>query len=72
MSQTADEILRVCEALPPEKQTEVIDFARFLLSRQDDARWEELLSDPKPRPRLDAFVRESANEPDAPLDETRL
>ena len=60
------QIIRVCEALPPEKQTEVADFARFLLSRQDDARWEELLDYPGPRPKLEAFLRESAAEPAEP------
>ena len=30
MSTATEEIIRVCEALPPEKQTEVADFARFL------------------------------------------
>ncbi len=38
MSTATEEIIHVCEALPPEKQSEVIDFARFLLARQDDER----------------------------------
>ena len=53
---------RVCEALPPEKRNEVADFARFLLTRQDDERWEQLLAYPGPRPKLEAFLRESAKE----------
>jgi hypothetical protein len=72
MITATDEIIRVCEALPPEKQTEVADFARFLLSRQDDARWEELLDYPGPRPKLEAFLRESAAEPAEPLGPQRL
>ena len=71
-SSTTDEIIRVCEALPLEKQSEVIDFARFLLAQQDDERWERLLSQRESRPRLDAFLRASSAEADEPLDEKRL
>ena len=46
MSTATEEIIRVCEALPLEKQTEVADFARFLLTQQDDERWEQLLAYP--------------------------
>ena len=72
MSTATEEIIHVCEALPPEKQSEVIDFARFLLARQDDERWEQTLAERQPRPRLDAFLRESATEADEPLDPQRL
>ncbi|MEI6784065.1 MAG: hypothetical protein WCQ21_24495 [Verrucomicrobiota bacterium] len=72
MSSATEEIIRVCEALPPEKQTEVADFARFLLARRDDERWEQLLTSPGPRPKLEAFLRESAAEPDEPFDPQRL
>jgi len=72
MSTATEEIIQVCEALPPDKQSEVIDFARFLLARQDDERWEQLLAAPQTRPRLDAFLRESAAEGDEPLDPRRL
>jgi len=72
MSIAIEEIIRVCQALPPEKQTEIVDFARFLLAQQDDERWEQLLSYPGPRPKLEAVLRESATEPDEPLDPQRL
>lgn len=72
MSDETAELLRICEALPTEKRQEVADFARFLLARSDDATWEKLLDDPKARPRLEAFVRESAAEDDEPLDPSRL
>jgi len=72
MSTATEEIIRVCEALPPEKQTEVADFARFLLAQQDDDRWEQLLAYAAPRPKLEAFLRESATELDEPLDPQRL
>jgi hypothetical protein len=72
MSAATEEIIRVCETLPPDKQIEAADFARFLLARQDDERWEQLVAYPGQRPKLDAFLRESAAEPDEPLDPQRL
>ncbi len=72
MSTETKEIIDICEALPPEKQSAVAEFARFLLSREDDERWEKLLAYPKRRPKLDAFARESASELDEPMDLNRL
>ena len=72
MSSTTAEIIQVCEALPPDKQVELADFARFLLARQDDDAWEERLAASEPRPRLDAFLRAAAAGGDEPLDESRL
>ncbi|HSU56112.1 MAG TPA: hypothetical protein VLT36_18790 [Candidatus Dormibacteraeota bacterium] len=72
MSSATEEIVRVCEALPAEKQTEVADFARFLLARYDDEAWERIISNPKPKPRLEAFLRDSAAEKDSALDLDRL
>lgn len=69
---SATEIAELCDALPPDKREEVADFARFLLARQQDERWEAVIADPKPRPRLDAFLRESATEADEALDLKRL
>ena len=62
MSIATQEIISVCEALPQEKQREVADFARFLLAQQGDEPWEELLAAKDWRPKLDAFLRESAAE----------
>ncbi len=72
MSDTTAEIIQVCEALPPDKQAELVDFARFLLAKQDDEAWEQRLAESKPRPRLDTFLRDSATEGDEPLDPNRL
>ena len=69
---SASEIAELCDSLPPEKREEVADFARFLLARQADGRWEEILADATPRPRLDAFLRESATEADEAFDLNRL
>jgi hypothetical protein len=68
----AEEIIEVCKVLPDDKQAELVDFARFLLARQDDEAWERRLADPKLRPRLEDFLRESAAEGDEPLDPSRL
>jgi hypothetical protein len=62
MSATTEEIIKVCESLPPEKQSEVADFARFLLAQQGDEAWEQLINAPKRRPRLDAFMDASLRE----------
>jgi len=64
MSKGTEEIIQVCEALPPEKRAEVADFARFLLAREDEDAWERILAEQKPRPRLETFLRESASEGD--------
>lgn len=72
MTLVTQEIVAVCEALPDEKRSEVIDFARFLLSQQDDASWEELIADTKLRPRLEQFLKDSAQEADEPLQVNRL
>ena len=69
---SALEIAELCESLPPDKREEVADFARFLLARQHDARWESILAEPKTRPRLDAYVRDTASEADEALDPRRL
>jgi hypothetical protein len=55
-----------------DKQTELADFARFLLARQDDEAWERRLASPQARPRLEAFLHDSAAEGDEPLDPNRL
>jgi hypothetical protein len=72
MSTETQELIRICEALPENKRIEITDFARFLLTQQDDECWEQLLNDPRRRPKLEAFLRKSAAEGEAPLDPDRL
>jgi hypothetical protein len=73
MSTQTEELIRICEALPEDKQTEVADFAKFLLDRQGDERWEQIIADPKPRPKLEAFIAASRAEGgEEPLDLERL
>jgi hypothetical protein len=47
----------------------VADFARFLLARQADERWEQIIAEPKPRPKLDEFVKAALAEGSEPLDD---
>ena len=73
MSSETKELLEICEQLPRPRREEVADFARFLLARESDERWEELIASPHGRPKLEAFLRESAAEaPAEPLDPERL
>ena len=76
MSTATAEIVRLCEALPEDKRIEVMDFAQFLLGRMlhpDDLAWERSLAAPSPRPKLEAFLAESAAEGgDEPLELNRL
>ncbi len=69
---SATEIAEFCDALPPHKREEAADFACILMSRQNDARWEAILADSNPRPRLDAFLRESSAEAHEPLNPNLL
>jgi hypothetical protein len=72
MSGETQDLIQIVEQLPHSKRGEVADFARFLLARQDDERWERLLDSPEKRPKLEAFLRESAAEAETPLDPERL
>jgi hypothetical protein len=72
MTVDTQELLRICEQLPEAKRAEVADFARFLLAREGDERWERIVAEPQPRPKLEAFLQDSAAEGSEPLDVDRL
>jgi hypothetical protein len=42
------------------------------LSHQDDEQWERIIADPRPRPKLEAFVKEALSVGSEPLDLERL
>ena len=79
-SEIATRIAEEAASLPPEKQTAILDFVLFVKERaargdaaeNGDAAWERILADPKPRPKLEAFLREAAAEGEEPLDPKRL
>lgn len=77
------ELLQICEKLPVQKMEEVVDFARFLHHQADsktgiventgDKAWEQIIHNPRPRPKLDAFVKKAISEGEAePLDPKKL
>ena len=72
MSTDTKELIEICAQLPEAKRVEVADFARFLLAKEGDERWEQIIADPKPRPKLDALLKDSKQEPAEPLDLDRL
>ena len=72
MSIGTQEIIRLCEALPEQKRDEVADFARFLLARESDEAWDRIIEDPRPRPKLDAFIENAIAEGSEPFDLDRL
>ena len=73
MSAAAKELIAIVDALPPDKASEVVDFARFLQQQAGDREWERILSDSRPRPKLDAFVADALREgPVEPLDPGKL
>ena len=72
MSTQTQEIVRICEALPEAKRVEVADFARFLLAQEGDQRWEQIIADPTPRPKLEAFLKQSRDDGSEPMDMDRL
>jgi len=72
MSTETQELVNICEQLPEAKRVEVADFARFLLAQQSDERWEQIIASPTSRPKLDAFLKESAREGSEPMDLDRL
>lgn len=73
MSSDTKAMIELFDQLPEDKRVEVADFARFLLARSQgeedgDARWEAIIADPRPRPKLEAYMRESLAEGSEPLD----
>lgn len=73
MTAAAKELVELLGELPEEKARAVVDFARFLHQQADDAAWERIISDTRPRPKLDAFVAEALREGKSePLDTNKL
>jgi hypothetical protein len=68
MSTETQDLIEICEQLPETQRAELADFARFLLSKHDDEAWERSIADPKPRPKLDEFLKAALAEGSEPLD----
>ena len=72
MSTETRELVEICEQLPEAKRIEVADFARFLLAQQADDRWEQIIADPMPKPKMSEFLKASKAEGSEPMDLDRL
>jgi hypothetical protein len=72
MSTETRDLIEICERLPQAKRVEVADFARFLLAQQGDERWEQIVADPKRRPKLEELLEKSKAEGSEPMDTGRL
>ncbi len=84
MKSDIEEITRISESLPPRKAAELLDFARSLAGKKEteekeldgDAEWDRIISDPRPRPKLAAKIKELeeliAEGKDEPLDPNRM
>jgi len=73
MSTVAKELIAIMDTLPEDKAREVVDFARFLQEQAGDREWERILSDTRPRPKLDRFVADALREgPAESLDLNKL
>lgn len=68
---SAAEIISELPNLTDDERRAVLERLRELL-QIDDERWEKFLSDPIRRPKLETFVRETAEEGEEPLDLNRL
>ena len=69
MTATVAEITRITKTLPPRKVAQVLKFAQSLSGQKTrarkpakevdgDAEWERILNDPRPRPKLEAKLKE--------------
>ncbi len=83
MAHTMDLAARIAAesaSLSPVKQSAVLDFVLFVKEREDhsavqsdgDAAWERIINRPDPSPKLEAYMREAAEEGEEPLDLSRL
>lgn len=69
---SASEIIQELPKLSEAERSAILDKLREL-AQVDDDRWEEIINDPTPRPKLEAFFREAAAEGgEEPLDPNRL
>ena len=67
--------------LPAEKQSSVLDYVMFIkhqvqaadeVAEDGDAAWERIIADPRPRPKLEAFMKAAMADGSEPLDLSRL
>ena len=68
---SASEIIKELPKLTEAERQAVLDKLREL-AQVDDDRWEEIINDPTPRPKLRVFIERAIAEGSEPLDLNRL
>lgn len=75
MPKLVQAIAEEAATLPEEKQSSVLDYVLFIkhqASEDGDAAWERIINDPRPRPKLEAFMKAAMAEGSEPFDLSRL
>jgi len=68
---SAAEIIEQLPKLSPAERQAILDKLREL-AQVDDDRWEQIINEPMPRPKLKAFIEQATAEGSAPLDLNRM
>ena len=72
----AERLASECASLPLEKQRAVLDYILFVKQQSEetdgDAAWERFIEDPRPRPKLEAYLKSIAGEEPELMDMSRL
>ena len=68
---SASEIIKELPNLSEEERRAILDKLREL-AQVDDDRWEEIIKDPVPRPKLQTFIEQATAEGSEPIDLNRM
>jgi hypothetical protein len=68
---SASEIIKELPKLSDAERRAILDKLREL-AQVDDDRWEEIVNEPMPRPKLQAFIERATAEGSEPLDLNRM
>jgi hypothetical protein len=68
---SAAEIIEQLPKLSPAERQAILDKLREL-AQVDDDRWEQIINEPMPRPKLKAFIERATAEGSEPLDLSRV
>ena len=62
MNNLAQEVAKLVEEMPADKAQMVVDFARFLVERNDAAEWQHQFSDPRAAAGLTSAAQQALQE----------
>ena len=68
---SAAEIIEQLPKLSPAERQAILDKLREL-AQVDDDRWEQIINEPMPRPKLKTFIEQATAEGSEPLDLNRM